>query len=280
MNYYELTVQLSDFDRWNDILIAYLAELDYESFQEESPAIKAYVQESSYHGEALQALFNELQSEQDVIQSFEVKLIPQQNWNAQWESQFEPVFIGDEIRVVAPFHRLDPFTGIEILIEPKMSFGTGHHQTTHLMCASMMNMDFQSKRVLDMGSGTGVLAILAEKRGATDIVAIDIEEWSAENILENIALNHCRSIKAIHGDASAIPQILFDIVLANINKNVLLAQLASYSSALKMGGVLVLSGFFVTDAPDLIIEAQKHGFMHQSTLDKENWAVVLLTKIK
>ena len=229
MNYYELTVQLSDFDRWNDILIAYLADLDYESFQEESPAIKAYVQESSYNGEALQTLFNELQSEQDVIQSFEVKLIPQQNWNAQWESQFEPVFIGDEIRVVAPFHRLDPFTGIEILIEPKMSFGTGHHQTTHLMCESMMGMDFGSKRVLDMGSGTGVLAILAEKRGATDIVAIDIEEWSAENCADNALKNDCQHIQSLHGGMEVIPSEPFDYILANINKNVLKALLPRYA---------------------------------------------------
>ena len=120
MNYYELTVQLSDFDAWNDIIIAYLAELDFESFQEESPKIKAYIVEPAYSGEKLQDLFQEIQQEQHVIESFEVKLIPQQNWNAQWESQFEPVFIGDDIRVVAPFHQLAPFGGIEIMIEPKM----------------------------------------------------------------------------------------------------------------------------------------------------------------
>jgi ribosomal protein L11 methyltransferase len=176
MNYYELTIQLSDFDRWNDILVAYLAELDYESFQEEAPMLKAYIQEASYNGEALQKRLNDLQSEQEVVTSFEVKLIPQENWNAQWEAQFEPVFIDEVIRIVAPFHHLGAFTGIEIVIEPKMSFGTGHHQTTHLMCATMMEMDFQGKRVLDMGSGTGVLAILAEKRGAAEIVPITRSE--------------------------------------------------------------------------------------------------------
>jgi len=278
MNYYELTVQLSDFDRWNDILIAYLAELDYESFQEESPAIKAYVQESSYNGEALQTLFNELQSEQDVIQSFEVKLIPQQNWNAQWESQFEPVFIGDEIRVVAPFHQLDPFSGIEILIEPKMSFGTGHHQTTHLMCASMMNMDFQSKRVLDMGSGTGVLAILAEKRGATDIVAIDIEEWSAENCADNAAKNGCQNIQSIHGGMEVIPNEPFDFVLANINKNVLTAQMSTYVDRMKDGAYLFLSGFFVSDTDELKIWASGLKLQFQAQHEREGWAVLLFKK--
>ena len=280
MNYYELNLKLSDFDHWHDIFVAHLAEIDFESFVEEKPLLKAYIQEELFNGAALQNGLTDLAQRGGMIDHYDLKIIEQQNWNAEWESQFEPVFIANELRIVAPFHQLPTFDGIEIQILPKMSFGTGHHQTTHLICQQMLQMDFKDSVVLDMGSGTGVLAILAEQLGAKEIIAIEIEEWSAENILENIALNHCGSIKAIHGDASAIPQMLFDIVLANINKNVLLAQLASYSSALKMGGVLVLSGFFVTDAPDLIIEAQKHGFMHQSTLDKENWAVVLLTKIK
>jgi ribosomal protein L11 methyltransferase len=278
MNYYELTVQLSDFDRWNDILVAYLAELDYESFQVESPAIKAYIQESSYKGEAIQTLFNELQAEQDVIQSFEVKLIPQQNWNAQWESQFEPVFIGDEIRVVAPFHQLDPFSGIEILIEPKMSFGTGHHQTTHLMCASMMEMDFRSKRVLDMGSGTGVLAILAEKRGATDIVAIDIEEWSAENCADNSVKNGCKHIRSLHGGIEVMPTEPFDFILANINKNVLTAQLSSYAERMKDGAYLFLSGFFVSDTDELKLLASGLKLQFQAQREREGWAVLLFKK--
>ena len=278
MNYYELTVQLSDFDRWNDILVAYLADLDYESFQEESPAIKAYIQEASYNGETLQTLFNVLQSEQDVIQSFEVKLIPQQNWNAQWESQFEPVFIGDEIRVVAPFHQLDPFTGIEILIEPKMSFGTGHHQTTYLMCESMMGMDFGSKRVLDMGSGTGVLAILAEKRGATDIVAIDIEEWSAENCADNALKNDCQHIQSLHGGMEVIPSEPFDYILANINKNVLTAQMSTYVERMKTGGHLFLSGFFVSDTDELKLLALGLKLQFQAQHEREGWAVLLFKK--
>lgn len=278
MNYYELTVQLSDFDRWNDILVAYLADLDYESFQEESPAIKAYIQESAYNGEALQSLFNELQSEQDVIQSFEVNLIPQQNWNAQWESQFEPVFIGDEIRVVAPFHQLDAFSGIEILIEPKMSFGTGHHQTTHLMCESMMAMDFGSKRVLDMGSGTGVLAILAEKRGATDIVAIDIEEWSAENCADNAKKNGCKHIQSLHGGMEVIPSEHFDYILANINKNVLTAQMSTYVERMKTGAHLFLSGFFVSDTDELKMLASGLKLQFQAQHEREGWAVLLFKK--
>lgn len=278
MNYYELTIQLSDFDAWNDIIIAYLADLDFESFQEESPKIKAYVQESAYDGAKLHDLFEAIELEQHVIESFEVKLIPQQNWNAQWESQFEPVFIGEVIRVVAPFHQLEPFGGIEIMIEPKMSFGTGHHQTTHLMCASMMEMDFHSKRVLDMGSGTGVLAILAEKRGATDIVAIDIEEWSAENCTENARRNACVHIQSLHGGIEAIPSEKFDVILANINKNVLTAQIATYSDRMKEGAYLLLSGFFVSDTDELKMVASRLNLHFSVQHEREGWAVLIFKK--
>jgi len=278
MNYYELTIQLSDFDRWNDILVAYLADLDYESFQEEAPLLKAYIQEASYNGEALQKRLNDLQSEQEVVTSFEVKLIPQENWNAQWEAQFEPVFIDEVIRIVAPFHHLGAFTGIEIVIEPKMSFGTGHHQTTHLMCATMMEMDFQGKRVLDMGSGTGVLAILAEKRGAAEIVAIDIEAWSAENCADNALRNDCQHIQSIHGGIDVIPTEPFDCILANINKNVLTAQISTYVERMKSGAYLFLSGFFVSDTDELKIMALDLNLQFQAQHEREGWAVLLFKK--
>lgn len=278
MNYYELTIQLSDFDRWNDILVAYLADLDYESFQEEAPVVKAYIQEASYNGEALQKRLNDLQSEQEVVTSFEVKLIPQENWNAQWEAQFEPVFIDEVIRIVAPFHHLGAFTGIEIVIEPKMSFGTGHHQTTHLMCATMMEMDFQGKRVLDMGSGTGVLAILAEKRGAAEIVAIDIEAWSAENCADNALRNDCQHIQSIHGGIDVIPTEPFDCILANINKNVLTAQISTYVERMKSGAYLFLSGFFVSDTDELKKMALDLNLQFQAQHEREGWAVLLFKK--
>lgn len=278
MNYYELTIQLSDFDRWNDILVAYLADLDYESFQEEAPLLKAYIQEASYNGEALQKRLNDLQSEQEVVTSFEVKLIPQENWNAQWEARFEPVFIDEVIRIVAPFHHLGAFTGIEIVIEPKMSFGTGHHQTTHLMCATMMEMDFQGKRVLDMGSGTGVLAILAEKRGAAEIVAIDIEAWSAENCADNALRNDCQHIQSIHGGIDVIPTEPFDYILANINKNVLTAQISTYVERMKSGAYLFLSGFFVSDTDELKIMALDLNLQFQAQHEREGWAVLLFKK--
>ncbi len=280
MNFYELQINIGAFEEWNDIFVAYLAELDYESFVEEAPILKAYIQEALYDGKQLQALMTELQRKGAQLSSFDLSLLPQQNWNATWEAQFEPVFIGENLRIVAPFHDLPPSEGIEIKILPKMSFGTGHHQTTHLICQNMLSLDWQDKKVLDMGAGTGVLAILAERLGAAHISAVEIEAWSAENILENVALNGSTKIQAIHGGAPEIPAMTYDVILANINKNVLLEQLPVYSQFILNSGLLMLSGFFVTDAPDLIAAAAQVGFEWVRTDARENWAVVLLKKIQ
>jgi ribosomal protein L11 methyltransferase len=242
--------------------------------------LKAYIQEAHYDGKQLQALMAELQRKGAQLSSFDLSLLPQQNWNATWEAQFEPVFIGENLRIVAPFHDLPPSEGIEIKILPKMSFGTGHHQTTHLICQNMLSLDWRDKKVLDMGAGTGVLAILAERLGAAHISAVEIEAWSAENILENVALNGSTKIQAIHGGAPEIPAMTYDVILANINKNVLLEQLPVYSQFILNSGLLMLSGFFVTDAPDLIAAAAQVGFEWVRTDARENWAVVLLKKIQ
>lgn len=279
MNYYELRIDLNDFEHWSDILIAYLAEQQFESFVEENPFLLAYIPEEMYNGAALQDLLAQVQQEEGCIKGFDIKLLEQQNWNATWEAQFEPVYVGEQLRIVAPFHELAAFPGMEITILPKMSFGTGHHQTTHLICQTMFDLDFKDKMVLDMGSGTGVLAILAEKLGAKYIRAVEIEAWSAENITENMELNQSSAIEAIHGGIESIGSAPFDIILANINKNVLLAQISQYAEVLKPNGLLLLSGFFVTDAPDLISAAAAHQLQHQQTLDRENWAVLQFKKI-
>ena len=279
MNYYELQITIGSFDEWHDILVAYLAELDYESFVEETPILKAYIQEAYYDGQKLQTLLKEMNEKGAPIATFELALLPQQNWNATWEAQFEPVIINDNLRIVAPFHTLAPTDGIEIKILPKMSFGTGHHQTTHLICENMLALELRGKKVLDMGAGTGVLAILAERLGAAHIDAVEIEEWSAENILENIALNGSTNITAIHGGAPEIPSEGYEVILANINTNVLLDQLPVYGRVIAQHGLLMLSGFFVTDAPDLIAAAAEIGFEWVRTDARENWAVVLLKKL-
>lgn len=278
MNYYELQISLASFSEWHDIFVAYLAELDFESFVEEDSVLKAYIAENVYRPEALSELLKDLQQKGAQITQYDLTLLVQQNWNATWEAQFEPVFIGEGLRIVAPFHDLPVFAGLEIVILPKMSFGTGHHQTTHLICQLMLGMDFQDQTVLDMGAGTGVLAILAEKRGAKSIDAVEIEEWSAENIKDNMDLNGSQRIAAIHGGAEAIPGTSYDVILANINKNVLLEQLPKYAAVCAPNGSLLLSGFFVTDAPDLVAAAEKKGFEWIKTEARENWAVLLFNK--
>ena len=166
MNYYELQLSLTDFDAWHDIFVAYLAEIGYESFVEETPFLKAYIPEQMYDGQQLQVLLNELQAKGAQISRFDLQFLAQQNWNATWEAQFEPVLISDQLRIVAPFHDLPTFNGLEIKILPKMSFGTGHHETTHMMIEHILASDFTNKSVLDMGCGTGVLGILAAKQNA------------------------------------------------------------------------------------------------------------------
>ena len=279
MNYYELTLEIQDFNHWKDIFVAYLAELEYESFVEENACLKAYIQEENFDPKATHDLIFELASKGATLVGYHVQVIVQQNWNKDWETQFEPVLISDQLRIKAPFHQLAPFNGLEVQILPKMSFGTGHHQTTHLVCQQMLSLDFNGKRVLDMGAGTGVLSILAEFLGANQIVAIEIEEWSAENIAENIVLNNCKRINAIHGGLESIPELIFDIVLANINKNILLEHLKTYASIITRGGILLLSGFFVSDAPQLVSAAEKIGFKFHGLYERENWAALHLIKI-
>ncbi|MEN9699772.1 MAG: hypothetical protein RLZZ301_970 [Bacteroidota bacterium] len=278
MNYYELRVQFTDFSSWNDIIVAYLAELNFESFQEEAPVVCAYIPAPDFDAVAIQQLMKQLNAEAQVVASYDLQLMPQQNWNAEWESQFEPVVIDERLRIVAPFHQLPATTGLEIVIEPKMSFGTGHHQTTHLICKTMFDLSLTGKTILDMGSGTGVLAILAEQLGAASVVAIDIEEWSAENIVENAQRNQCSRIQAIFGGEETIPNTRFDCILANINKNVLLAQLPRYAAVAKTAADLLLSGFFVADVPELIVAAEAVGFTFKQQHALENWAVLHFLK--
>jgi ribosomal protein L11 methyltransferase len=277
MDYVEVTIDLQPRDPWAEVLIAELAELGFESFVETTTGIQAFAPVTIGSVDELLATTS-LQLNTEVAFTKTETIIPHQNWNAQWEADFEPVEVDDRLVILAPFHDASVYEGRQqIIIQPQMSFGTGHHQTTYLMSQYLLDMNSPTK-VLDMGTGTGVLAILAEKLGATDILAIDIEPWSVENTVENAARNSCKHIRTATGDSDLITETDFGLILANINKNILKKQLPIYHGAMVPQGILLLSGFFVTDAAEMIELGEELGFEHLETVEKETWAAVKLLK--
>lgn len=278
MDYLELTVNIQPRNPWAEILVSQLAELGFESFVDTDSGILAYAQVTEVN---LENAINEsiLSSSTDDFQlDFESKIIPQQNWNALWEADFQPVEVEGRMTILAPFHDKTKAKGIIVEIQPQMSFGTGHHQTTWMMSKALLDLAKVPKNVLDMGTGTGVLAILAEKLGAENILAIDIEDWSVENTIGNAARNGANGIIALHGDIDLIEGKTFDLILANINKNILKRHLNQYSNSLLSGGMLMLSGFFETDVNELVEAAKNENLALQKVLNKETWAALILTK--
>lgn len=278
MDYIELSINFEPREPWADIAIALLSELPYESFVENEIGIIAYIPAIQFNKEEVEKLISKNFPMNEVCVSFKERFIEQENWNAKWESDFEPVHVGDELSILAPFHDKSLAKKRIIEIMPKMSFGTGHHQTTRLMCSFLLEKSILGKKVLDMGTGTGILAILAEQLGANTILAVDIEDWSVENTLENAERNACPKIEGRCGDIDCVEEKDFDIILANINRNILLRHLPSYFSKLKDNGILFLSGFFTTDAEDIIIEAREVGLTFDSQKSEENWCALKFKK--
>lgn len=278
MNYIEVAFRLKPKAPWAEILIAYLAELGFESFVDSEDGFLAYIQEAEFDKEAFESLDLIANPAVDVEIHFEIKSIAAQNWNATWESAFEPVIISDSLAIVAPFHTEFPATKHTIIIEPKMSFGTGHHQTTRLMSNAMFNLDAMPERVLDMGCGTGVLAILAEKLGAKQVLGVDVELWAYENSIENAARNACSNIALEHGDVQNIIGQRFDLILANINKNVLKADIQHYADCLNVQGRLFLSGFFTSDNDELLSIAKNCNLALNKAYNEDNWSCLTLLK--
>ena len=279
MDYIELTLKITPRDPWSEIIMTELSDLGYESFVETEEGILAYARvidvdiNHPCQGSSIDS------SEKDFDVDVEVKIIPQQNWNAVWESDFHPVFVDDQLTILAPFHDVHEAKGLVVWIAPKMSFGTGHHQTTWMMSKALLELQRVPNTVLDMGTGTGVLAIIAEKQGAREIVAVDIEEWSVENTAENAERNQCTHIETICGDVDVLAGRQFELILANINKNVLKAHMSAYAEMLVPSGTLMISGFFETDVDELVAVASRYGFTHTGTLTKETWASLTFKKI-
>lgn len=257
---------------WSDILIAYLAELDYNSFEETDDGLKAFVETDKFFEEKLKQVLSDL----DVKVEYEVHILKQENWNAKWESNFKPVIIDDRCGIRASFH---PPLEVkhEIVITPKMSFGTGHHSTTSGMMKTMMDLDFSNKKVLDMGCGTAVLAILASKLKAKQILAIDIDEWAYTNSIENVEINQADNIEVLQGGSEHIKDN-FDIVLANINRNVLLSDMDVYSNSLVKNGDILLSGFYTEDLALISEKSNDCGLTFISSTNQNNWVTAHFQK--
>ena len=252
----------------SEILVAELGELPFESFVESEFGLTAYIQKELWNATILDDLFV-LQSLEFNI-SYTIEEIEQVNWNEEWEKNFEPIEVDGMCHVRAPFH---PKTAAQydIVIEPKMSFGTGHHETTHMMIQHLLRLDVQGKKTLDMGCGTAILAILAEMKGAQPIDAIDIDNWCYLNSIENATRNNCQHITVYEGNASLLVDQRYELIIANINRNILLADMQAYANCLVSGGTLLLSGFYVEDIPFLEASCTENGMQFVSQLQRNNW---------
>ncbi len=279
MDYLELDIKVSPKIPFSEIIIAQLSEIGFESFEETMEGVKAYIPENNYESDSL--LENTILGNESENFTFSItkNKIPHQNWNAEWERNFEPVFVGEQLSILAPFHDTSLQKDLNVIIQPQMSFGTGHHQTTWMVSKIMLEMNEMPQNVLDMGSGTGILAILAEKLGAKDVLAVEIEPWSAINMEENGKRNNCANISYSCGDLDEIETKKFGLILANINKNILKKHIATYSKCLVNNGKIVLSGFFETDISDVLEFCKEVGLELISQETKETWAALLLKKI-
>lgn len=276
MTYLEITFACPVREALDEILTAGLAELGFDSFLTEETSVKGYIEQEMFDNDALNELLSEPYFEGVVVESIET--LAEKNWNALWESNYQPVTINDLCRVRAPFHEPDPAFKFELLIEPRMSFGTAHHETTSQMIALMLDMSFKGKDVLDMGSGTAILAILAKKSGANQVWAIDNDEWAFNNAIDNIRLNETPDIKVLLGDASTIGSMKFDVVIANINRNILLEDMHHYADALKDGSVLLMSGFYETDLQMITDKATALGLTKIDHTSKNMWVAASYMK--
>ncbi len=257
--------------------MAEVAEAGFDTFQENEKGFEAYTEEKKVDTPLLEQIKEKYKYVEPLI--FFQDKVQKQNWNEEWEKNVETVIVEDECIIRAEFHKIDKKYPYEIIITPRMSFGTGHHQTTYLMVKNQLKIDHKDKSVMDAGCGTAILSIMASKRDAKNIEAFDIDEWSIENGEDNVRINHCSNIVIRRGTIRDFSwPAKFDIVLANINKNVLLDEMRSYSENLANGGYLLLSGFYTRDITDLVEEAQKHGFLEQKRDERETWACLLLMK--
>lgn len=277
MNYIAYTFSNPQNEALKDMFAELLGNIGFDSFMDVDDGFTAYCAENAFNKKALDGLLS-LEQLSDV-QILKKEIIPDQDWNATWESSYEPVVIDETCRIRAPFHEADSSYRYDLCIEPKMSFGTAHHETTAQIIKLMLTEDFKGKDVLDMGSGTGVLAILAKKLGSAKTVAIDNDEWAYRNALDNVKLNDENEIVVELGDANSLNNRQFDIIIANINRNILLRDMHEYVKCLKRGGKIFFSGFYEADLQLISNEAERLGLSYLNHIKKNEWtAAVFINK--
>lgn len=273
--YIEYTFNVAPKEPGTEILIAQLGFVGFESFVETEEGVTAYVQKQEWSTRILDDVF--VLSSDEFSINYDFKEVAQTNWNAEWEKNFQPIQVDDTVSIRAPFHE-NPQLKYDIVIEPKMSFGTGHHETTHMMVQHLLQLDISNKKVLDMGCGTGILAIFAEMKGAKPIDAIDIDNWCYENSIENAERNNCEYISVSEGDVSLLEGRNYQVIIANINRNILLADMKTYTDCLEKQGVLLLSGFYKEDISTIDDEVSKYGLILKEQLERNNWVALKYVK--
>lgn len=276
MNYYACSFSNPDNEVLKDMFMELLGTIGFDSFMDTEDGFEAYCQESALDETELDEILRMEQFEN--VKFLKKELIPDQDWNATWEASYEPVIINELCRIRAPFHKVEGTYKYDLVIEPKMSFGTAHHETTSQIIELMLHSDFTGLNLLDMGSGTGVLAILAKKLGSATTVAIDNDEWAYRNALDNIRLNNENDIVVELGDANTLNDRQFDIILANINRNILLRDMKEYVKCLVDGGKIFFSGFYEEDLVLITKEAERLGLKYSNHVTKNNWTAAVFVK--
>lgn len=272
--YLEFNFKINPVQPWNEILMAELINIGFDSFTEETDGILGYIPKDLFNEEELKSLW--LLNHDEVEISYTFSEMPNINWNEEWEKNFSPINVEGKVLIRAEFHKPQN-TDYEVIIQPKMSFGTGHHATTYLMIQQMLDMDFTEKKVLDMGCGTSILGIFAKLKGASDVLGIDIDEWSVENSQENTVRNNV-DLRIELGSAESLGNENFDIILANINRNILISDIPTYVSVLNKGGKLLLSGLCFFDVEDILSVCKEQNLVLRTQIQREEWVSLLLEK--
>jgi ribosomal protein L11 methyltransferase len=268
IHYIGYTFKIQPKEPATEILIAQLGFVGFESFVENEEGVSAYIQQKDWNDTILNDI-QILNSDEFEISYVEEK-IEQTNWNSEWEKNFNPIQVEALVSIRAPFHT-NPQLKYDIVIEPKMSFGTGHHETTYMMIQQLLDINLTDKKVLDMGCGTGILAIFAEIRGAKFVDAIDIDNWCYLNSIENVERNNCTNIFVFEGDATLLKNKKYDVIIANINRNILLNDMKAYMDCLNTDGIILFSGFYAEDIPIINAEVVKYGLKLNKTIERNKW---------